>query len=727
MKLTGKILALVIPVVLGSLIVLMLLTTQTASKSLTNSYAEKLVAVVGKTKSALKRYFEGIDNFLYIDSTRRLFVDSLKKLQKIYERIDKETGGKAEEVLQKAYIDDNPYPPGEKYKLISPKGDVDVISMIQYNINHRKIHPVMKNIVDKMGFYDIFLVTPKGNVVYTYYKKRDFATNLDHGRWRDTNLAKLYRILKNSKDNEAHFVDFEPYAPSRGIPAAFAGVPVRDSYKKMVGYLIIQLPIDKINKILQEKTGMGKTGETYAVGPDYLMRSDSRFAKGSTILKQKVESESVRRALEGESGWMKIIDYRGVPALSAYMPFVFKELKWAIIGEVDYSEATAGVKKLFSFSLITLVVVAIVSVIVVIIFTRRLIKPIKDLGNLIMKVADGDLTVKFPVKGKDEIAQMADSLNHMMKSLRETVKNIKDASLSINDAADDLAAISEEQSASFEELASQAENVKNRVEDVTEYVEQVNSGIEEVAAGAQNVSRAVQEMSDDASDAVRLAQDGMKAIEEVVSDIERVVEETGKTAEVVQDLTRRVQNIGEIVETINSIAEQTNLLALNAAIEAARAGEAGKGFAVVADEIRKLAEESRSATDKIAGMLKEIQDKTSTTNETVERMNESVEKSKEASEIASKQFENIMSRIEAIQSAAQNIAAIAEEQSAAAQEMSSAVDTMSKSVVDVSNQISSMTDSIHQQSEGAEQVATAAQNLSDLSRKLEDAIGRFKI
>src|SRR5690606_16790889 len=130
--------------------------------------------------------------------------------------------------------------------------------------------------------------------------------------------------------------------PSNGAAASFIAAPVvRDGV--VLGVLAFQMPIGRINQVMQSAVGMGESGETYLVGADHLMRSDSRFAEESTILKSKVDGETVKAALAGEEGVREIVDYRGNPVLSVFRPIDFHGVRWAIIGEIDIAEMMAPV------------------------------------------------------------------------------------------------------------------------------------------------------------------------------------------------------------------------------------------------------------------------------------------------------------------------------------------------------------------------------------------------
>ena len=106
---------------------------------------------------------------------------------------------------------------------------------------------------------------------------------------------------------------------------------------RVLGVLAMQLPTNRIRDIMQFTAGMGESGETYLVGEDLLMRSDSRFREESTILQVKVDTESVRRALSGESGTLFTPDYRGVPVLSAFSDLTVDDFRWAVMAEIDGS------------------------------------------------------------------------------------------------------------------------------------------------------------------------------------------------------------------------------------------------------------------------------------------------------------------------------------------------------------------------------------------------------
>jgi methyl-accepting chemotaxis protein len=212
---------------------------------------------------------------------------------------------------------------------------------------HASYHGWFEPFLVRRGYYDVFLIDPQGNVVYTVFKERDLATNLETGPLRESGLARAFREARDHLDDAFVAVtDFEAYSPSGGVPAAFLASPVLDGAGALRGVLAFQVSHKRIDEIMQVEAGMGATGETYVVGGDLLMRSDSRFSERSTVLQTTVDTETARRALAGESGIQMTDDYRGVRVLSAYAPLDFHGLRWALLAEIDEAEVMKPVAEL---------------------------------------------------------------------------------------------------------------------------------------------------------------------------------------------------------------------------------------------------------------------------------------------------------------------------------------------------------------------------------------------
>lgn len=180
-------------------------------------------------------------------------------------------------------------------------------------------------------FYDILFVDDKGFVFHSIKREDDYHTNLFTGIFSDTKLAKH---MRSNPDNE--FVDYDFYPPS-DEPAAFFVVPVQENSVNH-GWLILQFPIDKINAILSDHKGLGRTGEVYLVNKNKLMLTDSRFIEDSTVLKLKVDTEAIRLALTMKSDKKIINDYRGVKVLSSFEQFDIFGHTWVIVVEIDEDE-----------------------------------------------------------------------------------------------------------------------------------------------------------------------------------------------------------------------------------------------------------------------------------------------------------------------------------------------------------------------------------------------------
>jgi methyl-accepting chemotaxis protein len=200
----------------------------------------------------------------------------------------------------------------------------------------------IKAFADHHQYYDVFFIGPAGDILYTMAKESDFGTNLVDGPYADTGLGRLFRTLLASGDDLIAMEDFDRYEPSNGLPAAFLGAKVFFD-DRFIGVYAIQIPEVPVNDIMQFSAGMGESGETYLVGEDRLMRSNSRFFDASTVLTTRVSGITVDKAFDGEQGLEVVDDYRGTPVYSAYRLFNFEGIRWAVLAEQDETEVRAPI------------------------------------------------------------------------------------------------------------------------------------------------------------------------------------------------------------------------------------------------------------------------------------------------------------------------------------------------------------------------------------------------
>ncbi|MDA7946125.1 MAG: cache domain-containing protein [Hyphomicrobiaceae bacterium] len=279
-------------------------------------------------KATLEDYMRSKASDVKATGRNERVIEALTKLELSWARI----GGNASAFTRRLYITENPFPIGERRNLRSASDGSE------YTDVHQQVHDWARRFLEHFGYYDLFLIDRHGNILYTVEKEDDFATNLADGPYANGPLGFVFKRALKSGASRVVFSDYEFYPPSNNAPALFAGTPVFGPDGKAAGVFAVQLPAEPINAILRFSAGMGRTGETYVVGNDLTMRSQSRFSDESTVLKTKVDTPSVVEGLGGFEGAQVIADYRGVPVLSSYSPLDFGGPPWVMLAEMDRAE-----------------------------------------------------------------------------------------------------------------------------------------------------------------------------------------------------------------------------------------------------------------------------------------------------------------------------------------------------------------------------------------------------
>ncbi|SER68281.1 Adenylate cyclase, class 3 [Mycobacterium sp. 88mf] len=310
-----------------------------------------------------------------------------------------------------------------------------------------RFNDYFREIVERFQFEDALLLDTAGNVVYTAYKGIDLGTNIVTGPYRQSLLSDAYeKTLASNAVDYVGITDFGDYQPA-DEPTAWMMAPVGPP-GRVEGVLALQFPISKINRLMTadkqwETAGMGATGETFVVGPDGLMRSDSRLflenpekferdvidagtppavaAKSlrqhGTTLVQPVETTATRLALRGQSGTVIEDDYLGNETLQAYAPVNLQGLNWSIIAKIDTAEAFAPVATFTRTLVLSTVIITFIVCLAAMMLARLFVRPLRRLEAGAQQIGAGDYDISLPVQSRDEFGDLTTAFNDMSRNL----------------------------------------------------------------------------------------------------------------------------------------------------------------------------------------------------------------------------------------------------------------------------------------------------------------------
>lgn len=483
----SKLLATVLGVSIGSMLVVSVLSFQRGRQSINDLVTENLVAQRAARAEQIEEYMRSIESQAATLSQDRSIATAMVEFTVSAEQLAGEQPNPEWDVSAVSYY--NQFIAGlpaeaqgitasqlvpkdpvarqlQQFYLVTDPGSVRqeleaAEDSTFYSRVHTRFHPSLQTIAEQFGFDDLYLIEPDDRrIVYSVAKGVDFGTSLISGPWGRSSLAgAVADVLRNPVPGTIVFTDFDFYRPSLDQPTAFVAAPVFNNVdQRLAGVLAFQLSLGPINAAMTADgdwadAGFGRTGEAYLVGPDLMMRSQSRLlaedpqafaetvsgrtaptrdvelmvASGTAALRQPVRTAAAQRALLGETGTDTIQTYTGSETLASYGPLDLPSgLNWAIVAEQALDEAQRPTRDHQRELLVATGAVVLILTVLSMFLSARFVRPLDALRIWTGRVGEGDFNDPVPLTRYDEIGELAASVDDMVQNMRRQASTIDD-------------------------------------------------------------------------------------------------------------------------------------------------------------------------------------------------------------------------------------------------------------------------------------------------------------
>lgn len=602
--------------------------------------------------------------------------------------------------------------------------------------------------VNCYDYEDLLLIHPQGAVFYSVAHGPEYGTNLATGAYTDSVLGRLLKRAVQAR--QFVFSDIQAYPDQNGTPALFMAQPVifADQIELIVA---LRVSVDAINAVMRERSGMGDTGETYLVGEDGRMRSDSfrdpeHYSVAASFANPEqgsIDTIAIREALSGDTGRQLITTYHGSRVLSAYTPLDMGGVTWALIAETDVNEALAGVRNLKILTGLACFVAIVLISCVALILTRRVIQPVNSVVERIKAIAEGkgDLTTRLVVHRNDEMGDLAKWFNIFVENVRAVIKEIAQNAHLLSSNAPVFLKLSNQMASDAERMSQISNSLSGTSEEMSANVNTIAAAAEQMSFNISSISSTSEQMSGSMNTMAGAMEEMSVSISGVAASSRQSGEIANQAAEMANNATQLVnglgeaaQSIGDVTRIIAEIAEQTNMLALNATIQAASAGKAGKGFAVIAKEIKDLAIQSAESSADIAARIEAVQAETQNAIEMIENVTETIQSIHQATHVVDDAVKQQASAVDEISAnarqtsrGASDIAAAIAEVSQSASDMSANAGDAAKAAAGMSSNVTTIKQAADEARSGSEQVDRLGKGMVDVTNQLQQIVNKFKI
>ncbi|MGP1430891.1 MAG: methyl-accepting chemotaxis protein [Treponema sp.] len=520
----------------------------------------------------------------------------------------------------------------------------------------------------------------------------------------------------------------EPFlSPITNSMQILFAAPVYDNKNTIIGVLSASVPAELLSQKISDII-VGKTGECYIVGLTGITIAHKNFeivANQQNAIEMAKKDASLttlaaftQHALDTEESEVGYYEYGGIRYIASYA--TVKLTGWTVIIKAPVNEFMRTVNALRISIRFMGSILVVVSIIVVYIIAYKMIRPIQAVVAALRDIAhgEGDLTVRLPVFGNDEITNLSTYFNETIEKLAVSIRAVGTNSEVMEEVGDELASNMIETASAIHEISANIEGVKQQamtqaasvtetastVEEIVRTIKQLNTSIEAQAASVAQSSASIEQMVANIASITKTLENTDGAIKKLAAATGDGKETLVTANTVTQKIAEESGSLLEASSVIQHIASQTNLLAMNAAIEAAHAGEAGKGFAVVADEIRKLAEDSATQGKAITATLKILSGE--------------IEMLSDSSKTAEDKFNIIFNLSEQVKSMSDRLTEAMREQENGSREVLTAIKDINMVTIEVSDGSAEML-------KGGEGVAEEMQKLNDLTRIITDGMNEM--